>query len=115
MGRFITPRLGRHAWPASAASHQFPARKTNMTTLPEPIARGDLCGRRAGDKFRIANEQGKPLSGVIAVRPKDMREARKQAYEMVGDPDEKIRDSGRFWIAYYDAFAQAFPDFWRFC
>jgi hypothetical protein len=86
-----------------------------VTKLPEPIARGDLCGRRAGDKFRIANEQGGPLSGVAAVRPKDMREARKQAYEMVDSVDDKIRESGRFWIAYYDAFAQAFPDFWRFC
>ena len=86
-----------------------------MTTLIEPIARGDRCGRLAGNKFRIAAEQGEPLSGVVAVRPKDMRRARAEAYEMIDSHDDAIRDSGRFWIAYYDALQSVFPDFWRFC
>jgi hypothetical protein len=86
-----------------------------LTELPEPVARGDLCGRRAGNKFRVAAEQGKPLSSVAAVRPKDMRRARAEAYEMAGSTDEAIRDSGRFWSAFYDAFAQAWPDYWTFC
>jgi hypothetical protein len=85
-----------------------------LTELP-PYPRGDLCGRRAGNKFRMAVEQGKPLASVVAVRPKDMRLARAEAYEMIDSPDETIRDSGRFWSAFYDAFAQAWPDYWRFC
>jgi hypothetical protein len=47
---------------------------------------------------------------VVAVRPTNMKQARAEAYEMIGSPD-----SGRFWHAYWDAFAQAWPDFWRFC
>jgi hypothetical protein len=86
-----------------------------MVKLPEPIARGDRCGRRAGDKFRIAVEQGKPLASVVAVRPTDLKKARAQAYEMIGSPDEGIRDSGRFWHAYWDGFAQAWPECERFC
>ena len=85
-----------------------------MTKLPEPEQRGDLCGRRAGEKFRAAVEQGKPLASVIAVRPTDMRLARAQAHEMVGSSDPAIRDSGRFWSSYWDGLAQAWPDFWRF-
>ena len=86
-----------------------------MTELPDPIASGDLCGRRAGEKFKKAVEQGKPLYSVAEVRPKDMKRARAEAYAMIDNPDEAVRNSGRFWRAYYDAFAQAWPDFWRFC
>jgi hypothetical protein len=85
-----------------------------MSNLPEPIARGDLCGRRAGEKFRAAVEQGKPLSSVVAVRPKDMRFARAEAYEMIGSPDEAIRNSGLFWRSYWDGLQSVFPDIERF-
>jgi hypothetical protein len=74
------------------------------------VQRGEHCGRVAGEKFRAAVADGRPLDRVDAVRTSDIQRSRGEAREMIDSPSEEISQTVRFWLAYWAAFEIAFPE-----
>jgi hypothetical protein len=70
---------------------------------------GQLCGRRAAERYRRAAAEGTPLANVPVIRP--TQEWRDEAERMVLSDEPHIRDSGRWWLAYFTAFDAIFPEF----
>jgi hypothetical protein len=62
---------------------------------------GEICGRRAGEKFRVAAAEGR--TRVLALRPLNV------AQQMAN-----IHDANPFWAGYLRGFVAAFPDHEKF-
>jgi hypothetical protein len=82
-----------------------------MTTTDDIASEAEArtWGREAAEAFKRALAEGRPLTDVVELWPKRADDLRNAARDLVASDQSRKQKSGRWWLAYIDAFETEWP------